>query len=190
MKDIFTNIYKHNLWSGRQSRSGNGSDLEETVNIRRELPKLLRRLEIESMLDIPCGDFNWMKKVVTGDIKYIGADIVFEILQENARRYWALQWELLDITKDELPKVDLIFTRDCLGHLSNENVQKAVENIKRASPKYFVATHWPGVVGGPDIQDGSWRPINMSRFLDGSFELIDLIEEDHKDKYLGVWKLK
>lgn len=192
MQDIFTKIYETNYWSGRQSRSGSGSDLEETVNIRRELPKLFERLEVKSMLDIPCGDLNWMKEVkLPKDFRYIGADIVPEMIDKNINNldYFEDGWfDILDITKNELPQVDLIFTRDCLGHLSYENVEKAVDNIWRAQPKYFVTTHWPEAKF-KNIVDGSWRPINMNDYLDDSFALVELIEEDIKGKYLAVYEL-
>jgi SAM-dependent methyltransferase len=199
MVDIFTGIYKHNLWSGRQSRSGTGSDLEETKKIRRDLPGLFKELKVKSILDIPCGDLNWIAHVLRDYNKhhvfdYIGADIVPQVV-EDARNYYPygvdskrMDFRVLDITGDELPTVDLILTRDCLGHLSNANVVKAVENVKRAGPKYFVTTHWP-LAKYTDIQDGSWRPINMDHYLDDSFQLVSLIEEDIKDKLLAVYAI-
>jgi hypothetical protein len=190
MQDVFTGIYKHNLWSGRQSRSGTGSDFEETKKIRRSLPKLFDRLKIESLVDIPCGDFNWFQDMPI-KFKYMGLDIVEVLIEDNKVKYPELHWGVADITQHDLPKVDLIFTRDCLGHLSNENIHKSVANIKRAKPKYLVATHWPAIFGGPiNIPDGSWRPINMDKFLDDDFELIELLPEDMEDKYLGVWRLR
>jgi hypothetical protein len=37
---------------------------------------LLRQFEIHSLLDLPCGDFNWMQHVDLQGIKYTGGDIV------------------------------------------------------------------------------------------------------------------
>jgi hypothetical protein len=44
------------------------------------------------LLDIPCGDFNWMKLLNLG-VDYIGADIVGELIAENRRRFGAKVWE-------------------------------------------------------------------------------------------------
>jgi len=33
---------------------------------------LFEELEISSILDIPCGDFNWMKEINLDKYKYIG----------------------------------------------------------------------------------------------------------------------
>ncbi len=192
--DIFAGIYRNNGWSGRQSRSGTGSDLEETEIISKELPKTLELYDVKSMLDIPCGDFHWMRQVeLPKDFKYIGADIVPDIINDikyNHKQDKRLDFKVLNIIEDELPQVDLIFVRDCLGHLSNANVEKAVANIKRAKPKYLMATHWSKLIINSDIEDGSWRPINMNEFLGDDFEMIAIIKEDYPDKSMGLWRLK
>ena len=189
MEKIFENIYVNSTWGGRQSRSGTGSDLAETVSIRKSLPLLIDRLKVRSILDIPCGDFNRFSETNWGDLReYHGCDIVEKIIEDNRKKFPTVKFSVKDITKDTLPDADLILTRDCLGHLSNKNVKKAVANIKRARPRFLVATHWPGY-GDKDIKDGGWRPINMDKFLDSDFELIELLDEDIKDKYLGVWRL-
>jgi len=83
MEDIFTGIYLSNGWSGKESKSGTGSDLDQTRIIRQQIPKLFRKLGIKSVLDVPCGDFWWFKEMDLGNIKYIGADIVPELIKSN-----------------------------------------------------------------------------------------------------------
>jgi FMN-dependent NADH-azoreductase len=63
---------------------------------------------------------------------YVGADIVDELIQSNKRKYPKHYFRVLDITQDELPKVDLMMVRDCLVHLSDADVKKALTNIKRS----------------------------------------------------------
>src|SRR5215213_5906369 len=75
----FTDIYRRNLWGEAESVSGSGSTMAETEDIRGYLPELLQRLGARSLLDIPCGDFHWMKTVDLGIDRYIGADIVPEL---------------------------------------------------------------------------------------------------------------
>ena len=64
-KKKFDLIYKTNYWkSGIDgSRSGYGSNLENTKNIRIELQKFIDEQNIKTILDIPCGDFYWMSKM-------------------------------------------------------------------------------------------------------------------------------
>ena len=58
---VFSKIYERNLWDDPESASGRGSTLRRTTVIRRVLPALLSEVGAESLLDAPCGDFNWMR---------------------------------------------------------------------------------------------------------------------------------
>jgi hypothetical protein len=58
-----------------------------TETIRQTLPALLAELRVESMLDLPCGDFNWMKQVELPVSRYIGADIVEPLIAKNQGQY-------------------------------------------------------------------------------------------------------
>src|SRR4051794_37916315 len=51
----FTRDYREN--------SGVGSDLEATRAVSVALPGLVESLSVRRMLDIPCGDFLWMRHV-------------------------------------------------------------------------------------------------------------------------------
>src|SRR2546423_911829 len=87
LEERFARIYATNLWSDPETRSGTGSNLDSTRVLRAELPKALRRLGVQVLLDAPCGDFTWMERVDLDDIQYIGGDIVSAVVEENRRRY-------------------------------------------------------------------------------------------------------
>jgi hypothetical protein len=182
LQTVFTDIYEKNLWGSSESRSGLGSELENTEVIRKELPFLLKKYDIKSMLDIPCGDMNWMRSVDFGETTYMGADIVPSLIEQNKQKYPNIDFKVLDLTSDDLPKVDLFFVRDCLGHLSNENVHKAIENMKRSGSKYFIATSFTKHYSNNDITDGGWKCINLTI---EPFYLIPkyLINEECKEGY-------
>lgn len=84
---VFSEIFQKNAWASRESVSGTGSELNRTYHLRRELPVLLSELKIRSLLDLPCGDFNWMAHVDLGAIHYIGADIIAELIDRNRKLY-------------------------------------------------------------------------------------------------------
>ena len=84
---IFTGIYNENKWGNKQSRSGPGSTLIQTETIRSRLPELLEGYHIHSILDIPCGDFNWMIKLKMNNISYTGLDIVHKVIDLNNKKY-------------------------------------------------------------------------------------------------------
>ena len=82
-EDVFTEIYRSNGWGGKDSISGMGSDAHQTRIITSKLQSLLIDLNISTMLDIPCGDFHWMKSVDLNSIDYTGADIVKELIHKT-----------------------------------------------------------------------------------------------------------
>ncbi|MDR0556590.1 MAG: class I SAM-dependent methyltransferase, partial [Treponema sp.] len=122
--NVFTIIYNNNLWGSEESRSGEGSCVNTTKIIRKMLPVLWKEYDIKTFLDVPCGDYNWMKEVKKDNIIYIGGDIVNELIEQNNQKYKTgnVSFRVLDITKDVLPTVDMIFCKDCLQHLSYEDV--------------------------------------------------------------------
>ena len=140
---FFENVYEHNLWNGEESLSGLGSDLARARGLIEGLPDLFKRLEIRSFLDVPCGDFNWMKAVPFGDIAYIGGDLLPSLVTRNTERFGSpkRRFEVLDLVEDRLPDADMIFVRDCLIHMDNALVLRALHNVCRSSFRYICLTH-------------------------------------------------
>ena len=62
-EQVFAEFYRDNKWGDAESVSGAGSNLAQTEEVRRVLPGLLAELGCRSMLDVPCGDFYWMRLV-------------------------------------------------------------------------------------------------------------------------------
>ena len=85
--DVFTRIYESNLWSGRSSKSGQGSDGGQTGEVAAALKRLVSAYGVRVLLDLPCGDFNWMKSVDLDIDRYIGGDIVPEIIALNRKMH-------------------------------------------------------------------------------------------------------
>lgn len=165
IQTIFTHIYTTGLWTDheKESVSGEGSKLDATKIIRKKLPQILNMLGVQTLLDIPCGDFNWMKTVNLGSLHYKGADIVEELIQKNQRLYGNSQrtFTHLDATSDPLPKVDVILCRDCLAHLSYASIVKAIQNFKNSGARYLITSNFNGSPANQDIPDGSWQALNL-----------------------------
>jgi len=198
----FSLIYKLRYWSGTdkaRSVSGYGSEEITTKNISRDLEIFLKDYKIESMLDLPCGDFNWMKKINLDNIKYIGGDIVPDLISENKKKFESknISFIKLDILKDSLPSVDLIFTRDCFIHLSNMDIIGALKNVKKSKSKYFATTSFnSNTILNNDIKTGDFRFINLEsdpfnlpkpeKILNDSFDNKDL---NYSKKSILIWKV-
>lgn len=142
-KSYFQSVYQNNLWNGRESRSGQGSDLASVDTIIEHIPKILQKYKISSFLDVPCGDFNWMREIDFGSTIYIGGDIVPDIIENNNNQYSSDMriFNVIDIMLDPLPSVDIIFVRDCFIHFSTDFVMQSIVNISRSSIKYLCVTH-------------------------------------------------
>lgn len=197
-REIFGDIYRSNYWGNSDSRSGAGSDLVQTAVVRYELPVLIKERDVGTMLDIPCGDWHWMKEANL-NVDYIGADIVPELVQRNKELYTndRRQFVTLDLIKDELPKVDLVFSRDVLVHLSFEDVFSALRNIERSGSKYLLTTTFTGRDSNTDIPTGHWRPLNLQMAPFNFPEPLQMINEkctegdgSWGDKSLGLWKVQ
>jgi len=159
----FTRIYQENAWGSAESRSGPGSNLLATEPIRRALPALLAELRVAALLDVPCGDFNWMKELPLPDIHYLGGDVVPDLIADNTRRYGtALRtFTVLDLTTGPLPRADLVLVRDCFIHLSCRHIRAALRCIRASGSTHLLTTTNPRVRENHDIVTGSYRPINL-----------------------------
>ncbi len=197
-KETFEHIYEKNGWQNDESLSGTGSTLEATRSIRRALPQLVDTFEIDTLLDVPCGDFAWMRHVDLEVDRYLGADIVEELVAENRRRYGDRQREFLqlDLVRDELPCVDLILCRDCLVHLSFDEVGGALERIRESGSTYLLTTTFPAQPTNRDIATGRWRPLNLERPPFEFSEPIRLNDDDNplargplQSTRLALWRI-
>ena len=199
LKEKFSEVYERNIFGGSESRSGEGSDLSQTAIVRREIPRLLQELGIKTFVDAPCGDWYWMKEVDLPVEHYIGLDIVEALVAKNQREFGSskIAFQSMNLAEGNLPKADLIFSRDCLVHLSFADALKIIANFKRSGAKYLLTTTFTDRGRNEDLGDGFGRPLNK-RLPPFSFpEPIRLINEGctagnnlFADKCLGLWLLQ
>jgi len=198
IKSIFTELYFEPK-RDEEMISGPGSDLVQTAVISSEIPAVIKEFDIQTMLDAPCGDFYWMRRVELGVKTYIGVDIVRELVERHTRNHANANRRFMcrDITSDTLPCVDMIFSRDALVHLSNSDAQAALANFKASGSKYLLMTTFAETPRNEDILTGGWRPINFQRAPFNLPPPLKLINEHctedggkYPDKSLGLWKLE
>lgn len=199
IKQAFTRAFSSKYRNGKEieSASGIGSSLSNTSQLRKYLPQLFQDFNISTILDIPCGDFHWMKEIeYPPHIHYLGADIIDKIITENQANYGKINRLFLnmDLMYQSLPKVDLIICRDCLIHFSNENVFRAINNIKNSGSKYLLTTTFTDK-DNHDIQTTHYRPINLQREPFNFPDPMIFINEgysslNYADKSLGMWSIE
>ena len=196
-EQIFTKIYHENAWKDDQTASGPGSRLEETEIIRSELPRLIEKYKINSILDLPCGDFFWMRTVDL-NIDYTGADIVLDMIRNNQLHYGSYsnkRFICIDILGNRIPSADLFLCRDCLPHLSQKDVLQAIKSIISSTCSYLFTTTFPEVETNLDIVTGAWRPINL-QIHPYNFPIpLESFDEQSPNKLYGIkcmslWAIK
>ena len=196
-QDVFTDIFRTNHWASCESVSGHGSEEETTSNIRAALPRIIRDYKIGSMLDAPCGDFNWMQGVDLGGTRSIGGEIVKPLIESVGKRYTNPRRSFihLDITCGVIPEVDLVFCRDCFIHLPFNLIMSALMTFRNSSAKFLLTStyqNWPlnydtDIGGVRDVDLCAW-PFNLPPPL----ELIqeEAPRENKPLKCMGLWSIQ
>ena len=194
-EEVFRQIYRTNYWGSMESVSGNGSTLASTEVFRTEFENLLHSMSVASLFDAPCGDFNWIKHVTFPvGMKYIGADIVKELIESLKIRYDgddSKTFLAMDITNGDHPKSDLWLCRDSLFHLSFADIFKAFERFVLSGTRYCLLTTQPLVSHNMDIKTEFHREINL---LEEPFRLPkpDIVLRDlparETERALGLWR--
>ena len=139
-----------------------------------------------------------MEHVDLSGIEYIGGDIVPAIVTDNKRRYAgeSRRFIELDLTREPLPLADVLLCRDCLVHLSYENIQAVLANVARSSIRYVLMTSFPGRGDNRDVEDGDWRPLDFEAppfsFPPAVLTIVEECEEEsgaYDDKALVAWRV-
>jgi hypothetical protein len=192
-REVFDEIYARHKWGG-DSRSGKGSGMERTFRVRAALPGLLDELGVTSMLDVPCGEHDWLATVDLRGCDYIGCDIVADLIERNRRKYPERRFEVLDLCEARPPDADLVLCRDLLVHLSFADIERALGNLLGVQGRYLLCTTFPGVETNQDSVTGKHRRLNMTRPPFDWPRPSRLIEEGTETeqvhgKCLGLWEL-
>ena len=116
-----------------------------------------------------------------------------ELIDRNRQKF-DFPFLVADITKDNLPKVDLVLCRDALVHLSNQHTSAALANFKKSGSRYLLATTFTETAENADIVTGWWRPLNLMLppfDLPGPLDYIKDADSDdfYGDKVLALWPI-
>ena len=144
-------------WKERgTSLSGPGSNAEETIGIRIVLPVLLPLLEVRSILDVPCGDFNYMREVLNAtqhSITYHGMDIVNPLVLQleatfgsatHASRH-RISFSRFDLASGYLWPADLVVVRDVLFHFTEDRANDVLRRVAESGCRFALVTYFPRV---------------------------------------------
>lgn len=194
----FSAIYLNNGFVGTESLSGAGSTRFQTRVIRQKLPELFSKLGVRSVVDIPCGDFHWMRDVELAGIHYTGADVVDEMVRKNQQLFGdpSRAFECVNLITGPLPAADLVFCRDCLVHLPFEDALAAIDTIRQSKCQWLLTTTFTRDTPNADLDAAGWRALNLTLPPFNLPQPTMLISEKCTeagglagDKSLGLWRI-
>lgn len=164
LRTDFTAIYQGGGWDGGGGETicGNSARKTSAKKTIRILQSLISELHIKTLLDIPCGDFNWMQYVNIPDVTYIGADIIPDLIARNNEFYRGanISFCLLDIRSDCLPRSDLLLARDIFNHLCYDEIFASLSNIKLSGCRWFLAPTRLDACN-VELDSSGFRPLNL-----------------------------
>ena len=200
-KIVFKSIFKSFHWRDYnkpkkgESVSGLGSDLHICEKLINDLGFFISKHQIKSILDLACGDFNWMKKLIQFNkniISYCGLEIVGEIVKKNIISYSDEKIKFIhsDVMHDTLPKnFDLVIIRDFFIHINNKDIIEVINKVKKSNIKYIAIGTLSNIETNYDLKAfGHHRYINIEK---KPFNLINpyLRLKDY-DRDLNIYDIK
>jgi len=189
-REIFSNIWTNNSWGNPDTRSGHGSAMNNTVELRTRLPEIFKSLEIRILADAGCGDLNWMKEL-TGQLRlYFGYDIVPELVSDLRSRYGDRVncfFSSSDIVMSNLPECDAILCRDCLTHLPLDAALMAIKRFRQSGAHFLLATT-QSVGHNVWVNSGWWYAMDLTA-PPFNFPVPQRVINEGGRKLLGVWDM-
>jgi SAM-dependent methyltransferase len=136
--ETFRNIYRTKAWGDNGTRfcSGAGSGGPASEQYCAFVTKFIRDHQVQSVVDLGCGDFAVGKHIVEASgVRYTGIDVVPELIEHHKSTVHdpRVNFRCADITNEALPAADLCLVRQVLQHLSNDEIMKVLTNLRSFS---------------------------------------------------------
>lgn len=190
-EDAFNTIYEKDIWTHGSGPGSTAEATVRTRKIITavlghiaEEKRKAGETEI-TMLDAPCGDMQWMPLTWQESqarrngvvLNYHGADISTVVLEKDRAKLNTgalfpaeldpkavkVRFSQIDLSSDPIGKYDVIFMKDVLGHLHNNDIRKVLANVRNSGSKYLLTTTDPSFTNA-DVDPGDFwwgRPVNV-----------------------------
>ena len=165
IRSIFQEIYRQDHWGGG---SGVGSHVSATQAYRSILASVLGGSDVRSVVDAGCGDWQFSRLVDWSSVRYLGFDIVPELIGENEEQHGSdrVRFECADVRVTVLPKADMLICKDVLQHWDIESILRF---LRRSEGRYrymlitndIANTHIAPDALNSEISIGDWRTLDL-----------------------------
>lgn len=156
---LFSGIYSEDRWNGG---SGPGSTPAFCQPVAEFLAAYIRDNRIRSLVDLGCGDFQWMPTVLaeTG-VTYCGLDVVPAVIARHRAAWPGRRFDVVDVSAapaGEIPAADLYWSKDVLQHWPSQVVADFLDRFFAAKPEaHLLVCNCAGQPAGGRVLDDRWH---------------------------------
>jgi hypothetical protein len=148
--EAFDEVYRKGMWKQGDAYSGLGSEgwmAESYVELVREYAS---KHNLRTAVDAGCGDFSVGSRLAPSFDQYMAFDASPVIININKQRYASLaqgnvSFAVADMTTTNFPRADLILIRQVLQHLTNNQIERILQNLE--------ASDWRRALITEDVHD-------------------------------------
>lgn len=169
-EEAFTQIYNTGEW-GRdrfgEGTSGSGSLPETTEPYRFFVQQFIDQHQIQSVVDMGCGDWSFSQLMNWENINYMGFDVVKSVIEKNQAKFTQpnIHFYHGDVLTTDLPPADLLICKDVLHHLCNEDISSFI--LQLPNFKYCLITNDVNnntlSSANPNIHTGGFRQLDLTK---------------------------
>lgn len=148
-----------------RATSGPGSSIEQGLPFVKYMQNILDTHDIQSVVDLGCGDWVLAREVNWGERDYIGIDVVESLVQTNQELYGSdtIHFLKLDAGLESIPMGDLLVCKDVLMHLPNANVFHILAESKKFKYCLFINDFNPRSRINTDIPTFGFRCLDLTQ---------------------------
>jgi len=146
---VTKNKFKLSGLQPQESQRGSSS-ISGTEVLRKQLPDIFKKHQINSMFDAGSNDAVWAR-LLSEFVLYSGGDINSDAVSAANNLYPDLNIIEFDILVDQFPLVDLLFVRDVSIHLTNREKLILLNNFVKSNIPWLMITQLPHVTVNHDI---------------------------------------
>jgi hypothetical protein len=168
LEETFSSIYAEETWSDKlpgMPRSGRGALPGHAKTVIEFITARIESGDVRSIMDIGCGDLTWVStipQVTSGQIPYVGYDVVPELIAEHRQLGWG-EFRFGDLTAPGFRvHADLVLVKDVLFHLRDEQVVRALANLRASEWRLLLTSSSPNE-SNADREFDRWHfaPLNL-----------------------------